>query len=184
MKHIINLSIFLALAVLVWWSITSDYNESNRLQQATNTDYAEIFMNDFKMTSMNKKGKPDYILQGAYLQRANNSDDAKIKQPVFQFFQKNNQWNISAKNAIINDKKETIQLKNDVIMQQKNIKPAVTIRTQQLLIHTKTRIASTQTAVDITHGKSHFTSNGMIFNNTTNELELSSQVKGRYSPHD
>lgn len=184
MKHIVSLSIFLALAVVAWWSITNDYNKSSRINQLRSTDYAEIFMNEFKMTSMNKDGQPNYILQGAYLQRSNNSDDAKIKKPIFQFFQNNKQWNISANNAIINDRKETIQLKNDVLMQQINSEPAVTIRTQNLLIHTKNQTASTDVNVDITHGKSHFTSNGMVFNNTTNELVLSSQVSGQYSPHD
>ena len=184
MKHIINICIFLTIAVVVWWSITSKYSDSNSLQQATNTDYAEIFMNEFKMTSMAKDGRPSYILQGSHLRRANDSADAVIRQPVFQFFQKNNRWHISAKNAIINDKEETIQLKNDVIMQQKDIEPAITIRTQYLLIHTDTQVASTQVPIDIKHGKSHFTSNGMLFNNKTSVLDLSSQVKGRYSSHD
>ena len=185
MKHIINLSVFVILAFIVWWSITSNYNDTNRLQPATSTDYAEIFMNKFEMTSMDANGNPNYILNGSYLQRANDSDDTKIKQPVFLLFQENKQWEISAENAILNDKKETIQLKDNVLMQQKNIEPAITIRTQYLLIHTRTQVAQTEAAVDITHGKSHLTSTkGMIFNNATNELELSANVNGHYVPHD
>lgn len=184
MKHIINLSIFLMLAIIVWWSITNYHNTSSRLQTTKNKDYAEIFMNEFKITSMNKNGNPNYILQGAHLQRANDSDDAKIKQPIFYFYQEKTQWVINAQNAIINDKNKTIQLKNNVVMKQKDTSPAVTVRTQSILIHTKTQIASTNAAVDITHGKSHFTSKGMLFNNTTNELILSSQVKGHYSPYE
>jgi lipopolysaccharide export system protein LptC len=184
MKHILSLSVFIALAIMVWWSITSNYNDTDSLQQTTSTDYAQIFMNKFEMTSMDENGKPNYILNGSYLQRANDSDDTKIELPVFQLFQENKHWEVSAKNAIINDKKETIQLKNNVLMQQKNIEPAVTIRTQYLLINTKTQIAQTQTAVDITHGKSHLTSDGMIFNNTTNELDLTPNVNGRYLPYE
>lgn len=180
----ISLSVFITLAIIVWWSITSNYNENDRLQQATSTDYAQIFMNKFEMTAMNKNGGLDYVLSGSYLQRANDSDDTKIEKPVFQLFQKNKQWKISAENAILNDKKETITLKDNVLMQQKNSEPAVTIRTQYLLIHTDTQIAQTKAAVDITHGKSHLTSKGMIFNNATNELELSSNVNGHYLPYE
>ena len=184
MKHLISLSVFLTLATLVWWSITSEYSDTDSEQIVTSGDYAEIFMNKFEMTSMDKNGNPNYILNGSYLNRANDSDDTKIQQPVFQLFQDDKHWEISARNAIINDKKETIQLKDNVLMQQKNIEPAVSIRTQYLSIHTKTQIARTQLPVDITRGKSHLKSNGMIFNNKTNELELSSNVTGQYLPND
>ena len=69
-------------------------------------------------------------------------------------------------------------------MQQKNIEPAVTIRTQNLLINTKTQIAQTSAMVDITQGKSHLNSTGMVFNNITSSLELSSKVNGYYLPHE
>lgn len=184
MKHILSLSIFIALAIIVVWSITSNFNDSDRIQQTSGKDYAQIFMNKFEMTSMDKEGNPSYILNGSYLQRANDSDDTKIDQPVFQLFQDNKHWEITADNAILNDKKETIQLKGNVLMQQKNIEPAVTIRTQYLIIHAKTQIARTQVAVDITYGKSHLSSVGMIFNNATNRLRLTSNVNGHYLPNE
>ncbi len=184
MKHAVSLSIFFALAIIVLWSITEKYDDDNQLQQPESKLYAEIFMNEFEMTSMNENGKPDYILSGKRLERSNDSDDTEIQQPVFHLLQENDQWKVSADSAIINDKKETIQLKNNVVMQQQNIEPAITIRTQKLLIHTKTQIAKTKALVDITQGQSHLKSNGMIFNNVTSELELSSNVNGYYLPHD
>jgi len=53
-----------------------------------------------------------------------------------------------------------------------------------MLIHTKTQIAQTRTQVKITQGKSQLTSTGMIYNNKTSELELSSNVSGFYLPYD
>ena len=175
MKHLISLSVFLIVGILVIWSITSNYNDTDRIQQSTSTDYAEIFMNKFEMTSMGLNGKPDYIVNGDYLQRANDSDDTKIKQPLFHLYQENKHWEVSAKSAIIKD---------DVYMQQKDIEPAVTIRTQYLMIHTNTQIARTKSPVIITHGRSRITSDGMVLNNKTSKLELSSNVNGHYSPHD
>ena len=69
-------------------------------------------------------------------------------------------------------------------MQQKNIEPAITIHAQNLLIYTDTQISETQSPVEITRGKSHIKSNGMIFNNITSELELLSSVNGYYLPYD
>ncbi len=184
MNHAINLSIFLVLAIIAWWSITTDYNNTRRLQQPTNKVYAEVFMNQFEMTAMNKNGSPDYILNGSHLQRYSDSDNTEIKQPVFQLLQENRQWKVSANKALINDKNETIQLIDNVVMQQQNVEPAITIRAQNLLINTSTQITQTQAPVDITQGKSRIKSNGMVFNNISSELELSPSVNGYYLPYD
>ncbi len=141
-------------------------------------------MNEFEITAMNEFGEPGYILNGSHLQRNAGSDDTEIQQPVFQLLQEGNQWTVIAEHATVNDKNETIQLKNNVVMQQQNTVPAITIRTQYLLIHTRTQIAQTDELVDITQGSSRMRSNGMIFNNFTSELELSSNVNGYYQPHD
>jgi len=184
MKRIVSLSIFLVLAIIVWWSITTDYSTTDQLQQAKNQQYIEVFMDQFEMTAMDENGKPDYILNGMHLQRFNGSDNAEIKQPVLQLLRKNRQWKVSADKAIINDSNETLKLINNVVMQQQNIEPAVTIRTQNLLINASTQITQTRAQVDITQGNSRLKSKGMIFNNITSELELSSNVNGYYLPYD
>jgi len=184
MKQIVSLSIFLVLAVIVLWSITGDYNTSNQLQPVKSKQYAEVFMNQFEMTAMDENGNPDYILNGSYLQRYNDSDDTEIQQPVLQLLRKKKQWKLSADKAILNDKNETLQLIDNVVMQQQNIEPAVTIRTQNLLINATTKIAQTKAQVDITQGKSRLQSKGMIYNDITSELELSSNVSGYYLPYD
>lgn len=184
MNRLISLSIFLALAIIVWWSITANYNVDNRLQQAKSNQYIELFMNEFEITAMDDSGAPSYRLNGLHLQRFNDSDDSQIKQPVFQILQANNQWQVTAESATVNDKNETIHLTNNVVMQQKNIEPAVTIRTQSLLVHIDKQIVQTPALVNITKGNSHLKSNGMIYNNITSELELSSNVNGHYLPYD
>lgn len=184
MKNTVNLSIYLVLVLIVWWSITADYSDDNQLEQIRSTQYAEIFMNEFKMTVMGEDGKPGYILQGLSLQRDTGSDDSTIQQPVFQLLQEDRRWKITADQAILNDKKETVQLKNNVVMQQQNVEPAVTIHTKNMLIHTGTQIAQTETLIVLTQGDSRLQSNGMIFNNHTSELTLSSDVTGYFLPHE
>ena len=184
MKRLISLVVFLAVAIIAWWSTTADFDGDDLLQQTQSKRYVETFMNDFEMIAMNESGTPAYTLNGKHLERYNDSDDTKIQQPVIQLLESGKQWLVSADSALVNDKKNTIQLNNNVLMQQQNIEPAVTIRTQSMLIHTKKQIAETQAQVDITHGNSQLTSTGMIYNNITSELELSSRVSGFYLPYD
>jgi LPS export ABC transporter protein LptC len=94
------------------------------------------------------------------------------------------QWTVTADFALLNDKNNTIQLKDNVVMQQQNIESAVTIRTQSMTIYTKTQIAQTDVLVDITQGNSQLRSTGMIYNNRTSELELTSEVNGYYLPYE
>ena len=184
MNRSISLGIFLFVAIVAWWTITNKSGDNTQLQQPKSDQYVEVFMNEFKMTVMNETGSPEYILNGKHLQRYNDSTKSEIQQPIFHLLQKDKQWVISADSATINDEDETIQLNNNVVMQQKNSKPGVTIRTQNLLINTKTQIAKTRARVDITQGGSHLNSTGMVFNNITSALELSSKVNGYYLPHD
>ena len=184
MNRSISLGIFLLVAIVAWWTITNKSGDNAQLQQPKSDQYVEIFMNEFEMTVMNETGSPDFILNGRHLQRYNDSTETAIQQPIFHLLQKDKQWVISADSATINDDDETIQLNNNVIMQQKNTQPAVTIRTQNLLINTKTQIAKTAAMVDVTQGGSHLNSTGMVFNNITSALELSSRVNGYYLPHD
>lgn len=184
MKSLISLGIFLILSVFVWWSITENYSDENRLHQPVDKRYVKVFMNEFEMTVMDETGKPSYLLQGQNLQQFNNSDDIEIEQPIFHLSETDKQWIVTADFAIVNDDDETIRLNKNVLMQQQNIEPAVSIRTQSLLIHTRTQIAETRSQVNISHGKSQVASNGMIFNNITSKLELSSNVNGFYLPYE
>jgi len=183
MKHIVSLAIFVILSVFAWSSITKYYSEDKQLPGKSQR-YVELFMNEFEMTTMSESGEPMYILKGASLQRYNDSDDSQILQPVFQLLQTDKQWLVSADSATINDKNETIKLNANVVMQQQNIEPAATIRTQTLTINTKTQIAKTRALVTVTQGNSQLQSNGMIFNNITSQLQLTSDVNGYYLPHD
>lgn len=184
MKSFISLSIFLAIALIAWWTITADHDGDDQLDLAKDNQYIEIFMNKFEITSMNESGTLNYILNGSYLERYNNSDETRVQQPEFHILQNNGQWKVDADNAIINDKNETLVLKDNVVMQQQNVEPTVTIRTQRLEIDTKKQIAKTREQVEITQGQSRMTSEGMVFNNITSEIKLSSNVSGYYLPYD
>lgn len=185
MKRLVTFIVFIAVALITWWKTSGNDNDIQQLQESANEQYIEIFMNEFEITAMNESGSPAYTLMGKHLKKHNGTDDTEIEQPVLQLLQKVNdaddsQWIISADDAIVNDKNETIQLIKNVVMKQQSIEPAVIIRTQNMLIHTKKQFAQTQEQVDITHGKSHLKSKGMTYDNISGELELSSNVSGYF----
>lgn len=182
MKHIVSLSVFLIIAIIAWWSITEDYADKTGLIDRKSGNYAEIFMNEFEMIAMNKNGQPGYTLRGKHLSRNVGSDDTSIEQPVFHLLKADEEWQITAETAIINDEKETILLNKNVEMRQKNSSPAIIIRTQDMMIQTETQVASTRSGVELTRGESRLLSKGMIFDNRSSELELLSDVKGYYLP--
>jgi len=183
MKRYLSIAIFFALAIVVWWNITDEHSD-NELERPKSARFIEIFMNNFEMTAMDDNGAPLYIMRGEHLQRYNDSTETEITSPIFHLLQDKGQWLISADTAIVNDEDETIRLHTNVVMLQQQAEPAVTIKTQNLLIHTKKQIAQTEDDVEITQGGSQLNSKGMIFNNLTSVLELSSNVSGHYLPHD
>jgi lipopolysaccharide export system protein LptC len=184
MKRLISLVAFLAVVLIAWWSTTGNLTDNNLFQPKQSKHFVEAFMDDFEMTTMNDKGAPAYTLNGKRLERYNDSDVAKVEKPVFHLLDSEQQWIIHADLALVNEKNNTIRLKNNVVMQQQNSEPAIIIRSQSMLIHTRTQIAQTRAQVNITQGKSQLTSTGMIYNNITSELELSSRVSGYYLPYD
>jgi len=183
-KHTIGISVFAIMCIIVWWSITDDYSVDEQLQQSKKNRYVELFMNDFELTSMDENGKPGYLMTGTHLQRYNNSDITEVEKPVLHLLQQEKQWLVSADSAELNSKNDTILLINNVIMQQQNIKPALTMRTKKMMIYTKTQIAQTKVRVDISQGDSKLNANGMIYNNISSDLELLSDVSGFYIPYD
>lgn len=183
MKRFVSIGLFLVMALAVWWSITRDYSQQ-RLRPAKDRHYIELFMNQFEITTMDDSGKPAYRLHGEHLQRYNDTNVTEVRQPVFYLLEEGKQWKVSADAALVNNRKHTIRLKNNVLMQQQNTEPALVIRTQKLLINTRQQLARTNDIVDIEHGKSYLQARGMVFNNISSKLQLKSQVKGYYLPYE
>lgn len=208
LKGIISLGIFILIAVVAWWTISSNEKSNDLAQQANEEHYVVAYMNDFEMTAMDATGTPGFTLKGTHMERFNHTNETRIQQPVFQLLQSNKQWKISADSAIVNDENETIQLNDNVVMQQlpaaldkehtnkrfaeevNNVESPeqtgteITIRTPSLLIHTKKQIAETKARVTVTHGSSKIFSTGMVFNNISNEIKLSSNVHGSIISND
>jgi len=184
MKRSISLTLFIFMCIIVIWTITSDHGDDGEKDLVKSKRYIELFMNEFELISMDKEGKPSYQMTGTQLKRYNNSDDTEVTKPVLHILQPDRQWLIQADTAFFNSKNNTIRLKDNVLMQQQNVTPAVNLRTQTMLVNTETQIAQTKAHVNIIKGNSTLNSDGMIYNNVTSELKLLSRVNGFYEPYE
>jgi len=184
MKRLLRLSIFLIVAGIAWWSTMDIFDSPDQIQQARGKHFIKLFMNEFEMTAMDENGKPAYRINGEHFEQYENSDDATITQPIIFLLDTDNRWKITADQAIVNNTKNTVLLTDNVLIHQQGIEPSITIRTQNLLIHTQKQTAQTEAPVEITQGNSRVNSIGMIYNNKNSELELSSNVSGYYSAYE
>jgi LPS export ABC transporter protein LptC len=180
MNRLIGIAGFVLIALLAWWLIIGDYNVE-RQQKPGDTDYVEAFMNDFMITAMDEQGTPRYVIEGKYFEKRKNQDEARVDKPII-FLKQETPWKVVADTALVNDITNTLHLENNVVMEQQDTDPAITIRTRSLTINTKKQIAYTDAPVTIAQGNSELNSVGLRYDNTTSELNLKSRVHGYLVP--
>lgn len=180
MKTTLRFIVLIAASIIIWWSLTTNNEKHGTSTPGGNQPYVEIFMNEFTITSLNSTGKVEYTLTGTRLERYNNSDDAIITQPVFNFLQMDNQWLITADKAVINQQKNIIKLSDNVVMQQQNKPLAIKVNSDVMVINTEKQTARTQTPVTIEQGLSKMNAIGMVYFNRQSKLVLNSEVNGYY----
>jgi lipopolysaccharide export system protein LptC len=181
MKPGTSLLLFLLISTAAWWSITRDFEQQHRPSEGRDADYVEAFMNDFELTRMDELGEPRFTLTGEHLEKYRQKDITHVTEPVLHLLQEN-RWRLSANSALLDDANETVEFIDDVVMQQLETEPAVTLHTQRVMIDTRTQIAQTDSPVKVIQGESELNSIGMIYNNKTNVLELLSRVQGYIQP--
>lgn len=179
MKTTFRFLLLVVASVFIWWSLTNN-NKNGTSTPESNQPYVKIYMNDFHVTSLDSTGNAQYTLSGARLEQYNNSNNAIITMPVFNFLPVDNQWLITADKASINQKRNIIKLTKNVVMQQQNVPQAIKVSSNIMYINTKKQIAYTKAPVTITQGPSKMNAVGMSYIHAKSELILKSRVNGYY----
>lgn len=180
MKNYIGLSIVLALALASWWF--QDYlQKPAAVKSQTDERFADYFMENFTITSMDDSGQPTYILKAQYLQHFADDGSTEILFPVIKFKEANGDWSISANRAKILKDKNIIHLYDNVKMQRilSNSSNALSINTHYLKINTQNKIVETDQQAHIKTQNFELDTLGMVFNSRQGILELKSEVKGQ-----
>ncbi len=180
MKHLFTLSVFILIALTYWGLQTYEQKKTFKTDGTTDQPFIDIFMRDFKLTTMNEQGKPDLTLQASSMEHYHGSKQSVITDPVIELLEENSRWSIRASKGEINDGKNRIELTEDVIMVQLDTLQPVELRTQQLIIDTRKQIAESSQQVHIKQHQLELTSKGMVLNNRTGKLKLLASVEGRY----
>ncbi len=180
MKTSISFLVFICAALVIWWSLTKNNTDNETLQPVRNQPYIEIFINGFNITALNEQGKPDYTLTGKRFERYNNSNNATITEPVFNFLQADNRWLVTAEKAILNEKRNLITLIDNVVMQQQDKPQAMSILSDKMFINTLKQTAYTRTPVEIHKGDSEMKAIGMRYTHKNSRLLLKSRVNGYF----
>lgn len=183
MKRLFSLSIIIIAALLFWGSQTWEKKTAIKNLASIDPHYIDMFINDFRFTALNKKGEPSYTLRARRLEHYNDSDFAVINEPVIEIEQNNQHWLISAKTGEIDDDRQKIILRNDVVLQQQDTQHPIRLETRQMEIDTHKQTAKSSDTVHIFQRDFNLKSKGMILNNATGELELLKHVEGSYEQH-
>ncbi len=181
MKTYIRLAIVLALALVSWW-FQDFLQDTPIIKPAADEHFPDYFMENFAITSMNKKGQPTYILKAQRLQHFADDDSAEIFLPIIDFKEVNGKLIITANKATILKDKNIIHLYENVNIQRTLLKSGkpLNISTHYLKVDTKNKIAETDQQAHIKSQNFELDTLGMVFKASQGILELKSKVKGIY----
>jgi len=185
----------LLLASISWWSL-SLVTPNTKKQSTTSKEGPDFFMENFVSTEMGENGVPMRQLKAQKLTHYPSDDRSELVHPVMTFFKdKQNTWIAGAQQGTVRQGGDEILMTGNV----KIVKPttatptlepapeqwasqpaAITIETQDLHIYVKKNYAETKSAVVIQQDQNKLTSVGMQAQFDVGNIELLSQIRGRY----
>jgi len=185
----------LLLAAMSWWSLSQVTPGTNK-PSTTSKEGPDFFMEQFVSVEMSENGSPMRQLKAQRLTHYPNDDRSELVQPVITFFKdQKNVWLAGAQRGTVLQGGDELTMSGNV----KIIKPltaqispepapehwasqpaAVTIDTQDLHIYVKKNYAQTESAVVIKQDHNKLTSVGMQADFEAGNIELLSQIRGRY----
>jgi LPS export ABC transporter protein LptC len=177
-KKQFTLLTLIIIALIGVWSVLESPDDAEVIE--TDPHYVDAYVKDFTLLSMDESGHPYYTLTADLMEHFNDTGEAEITAPVFNFERDEDAWVISANRGRIDDDNIWVTLNDDVIMLQKNTVEPLKLETSKMRINTRTQLAHSDKQVDITQGAMSLRSNGMIFNNKNGNLELLAGVHGIY----
>lgn len=145
----------------------------------------DYFLENFTATTTDIKGKLAYKVTGIHLEHYPDDNSMKLKQAVFSFYEDERiSWTVRANEALIFQENQKIYLSGNVIMDQfpnkeEKTRP-VKLRTEQLFVDAKKKIANTKSKIKFTQGTDRIQGIGMNADMNTNKIEFMSQTRSRY----
>lgn len=180
--------IFLAIASGGLFELMDDSPESKKEVLRHDPDY---YLKNFSATTMDDSGKPAYKVKAAYLEHYPDTNNMKLQQPVFSFYEHHQPaWTARADEALMQQKSQIINLSGNVILKQlapltsaksgnKDIS-TLTLTAKQLTIEAKRNIAHTKSEINLSKGSNTIQATGMRADMNERKIEFLSQTRSHY----
>lgn len=180
--YILLLLIVITIALLSSWLLRS-VGQTTLTQTPQTKQSRDYYLVNFTTTIMDEKGIPFYKLSSPYLEHFPISQIMELEKPeLFIYSIPQYPWKLNAKQSIVTDHGNQINLSGNVKIQRdlQQQDQKIVITTQKLSVLIDKQTATTQHKINMSHGKSNFHATGMRINLTNNTLELLSDVQGMY----
>lgn len=177
------LALLIALALGSFWLYevmrrAADDAEPERVRKEP-----DFYVENFSYIKMGPSGKAQYHFSGARLTHNPQDDSYDIAQPVVNNLDSAKPpMTIRSQRATLNNDNSEVHLYDNVRLDRpaSPANEAMQVRSEYLLLLTEEDVVKTDRPVDITMGQSKLTGTGMVANNATRELHLTSNVHGTY----
>ena len=148
-------------------------------------DEPDYIVENFSFVRMTPNGQPSYVVSGKRLAHIPLGDVSNVEQPLMRGVEPGRPpMTVVARNAQIHHEEHRVELMGDVDLQRPKTaqSEALRVRTQALTVLPDEEILKTDLPIDMQLGASTLVGTGMVANNATQQVHLSSRGKIVYPP--
>jgi lipopolysaccharide export system protein LptC len=179
----------LALAGMSAW-LFQGQPDKGRNVTTKNQNTPDSFMENFTSRTMDAQGRPQYQLQATHMAHYADDDRSELTQPRFTAYRPGGQrWTIEAESGLARDGAQHVFLNGAVNIARypaANAPANLQIRTRDVHVRTADDYAETDQPTVIEHNtgaqKITLNSMGLQMDFRKGQVQLLSQVKGKYAP--
>ncbi|WP_312514317.1 LPS export ABC transporter periplasmic protein LptC [Massilia sp.] len=145
----------------------------------------DYIVENFSFVRMTENGQPSYVLSGKRLEHIPEGDVSNVDAPLLRGVEPGRPpMTVNAKSARIHHQEHRVELMGDVDLQRPKTaaSEALHVRTQALTVLPDEEILKTDQPIDMQLGASSVKGTGMVANNATQKLHLSSRGQIVYPP--
>lgn len=183
MRFLITIAPLIVLALGSFWLFEVMRRTSGDVPADANRSGPDFYVEKFSYIRMSKSGTTQYHFAGAKLTHNPKDDSYDITLPVIRNFSNaQGPMTMRAERARVNSDNSQVHLYDNVRMDRPATPTTepVQVKSEYLLVLPDDDVVKTDKPVKITVGPSTLSGTGMLANNATRELNLTSNVHGTY----
>lgn len=148
-------------------------------------DEPDYIVENFSFVRMTENGQPSYVLSGKRLAHIPRGDVSHVEQPLLRGVEPGRPpMTVVAKTGQVFHEEHRVELAGDVDLQRPKTaqSEALRVRTQALTVLPDEEIVKTALPIDMQLGNSSLQGTGMVANNATQQVHMSSRGRIVYPP--